>query len=804
MSKFLHAAVLALTVLVAVASGQQLAGSGAESSVAIARRVVVAPRHSERVTFRVPQVPPGRHLVLRFRARLAASRRGGYTYALRVTLNGTTLAVDRLVNKLPYEERVDGTIKNTASDGGRVFAVEYADRYVANDQHPNYALKSGRSVFEFVFDVSGIARAGENVLEFENRIAPFLDNDLIVEQIQLVAVERLERVRDDRVGYRGAPPHWVVEPARPARFRVTGQGTTLRVQVAAAEYVCRTYFSIPEGRWVDGSNRYFRHRREVIREQEAIVIRDTFENLTDQDLPLIQRHELRVVRDRGLAQPEWQRVWIAGLNPTTRRGAQSEPANPTTFGTTNTGGIGILPLNDVFLVHTRNMAEPARLLLEDPFFVLAAGARYTAEWALVPVERAVTTQPWRVTGGDEEYIWRVTHEPYFTFVNAVRRLRGVNFTLQGPFAFLRADPRYTGKWSDREIREFVRFKSAYFLCSSIDYPRYRGHYAHGTAFQHVDHSYRIKHLERLRRLVPDVVHLVYFHCFLDVRDEAAVEFAEDRLLLADGRQGNYGQPHQRLYVPREGGKFAAAVARNVDLILDVIGADGVYWDEMEYSRYRYHYGEPWDGVSGDIDRRSFRLVRKKSSVELLSQPWRIALARAIIRRGPLVANGQPHTRTMAQLHFPRFVETGSISNCRRAQLFSPIALGDHLSERSEEDAYRVMRQALRFGCLYYWYNDLLVRPTHHHLTRYMYPTTPVELHEGVVLARERIVTIRSGTYSWRDSSEHEVHIFGADSVELTAAAAAQLARSYRHDGVTYTELRLPDGFTAVIVRRNPR
>ena len=40
-----------------------------------------------------------------------------------------------------------------------------------------------------------------------------------------------------------------------------------------------------------------------------------------------------------------------------------------------------------------------------------------------------------------------------------------------------------------------------------------------------------------------------------------------------------------------------------------------------------------------------------------------------------------------KLHFPRFVETGSISHCAATHLYSPIALGDHLTERSELDAY---------------------------------------------------------------------------------------------------------------------
>nr|HPM85322.1 hypothetical protein [Candidatus Anammoximicrobium sp.] len=155
-----------------------------------------------------------------------------------------------------------------------------------------------------------------------------------------------------------------------------------------------------------------------------------------------------------------------------------------------------------------------------------------------------------------------------------------------------------------------------------------------------------------------------------------------------------------------------------------------------------------------------------------------------------------NTRTMLQLHFPRFVETGSISRCTRAQMYSPIALGDHLTERSELDAYRVMLRALDYGCLYYWYNDLTVVPTHPHLTSYMFPATPIELGDGYLIAKERIVTNRSGLFGWGDSARPEVHVFddqGREVPDFTAPTVVQ-------DGMTFTELRLPEDYSAAIVR----
>jgi len=240
----------------------------------------------------------------------------------------------------------------------------------------------------------------------------------------------------------------------------------------------------------------------------------------------------------------------------------------------------------------------------------------------------------------------------------------------------------------------------------------------------------------------------------------------------------------------------ASIARNVDVILDEIGADGVYWDEHEYSARQYHYGEPWDAVSCDVDPKRMTIRRLKSSVTLITEPWRLALARRIMARGPLVGNGVPRTRAMAALAFPCFVETGSISNCVRAHLHSPIALGDHLTERSEEDAYGTMLAALDFGCVYHWYNDLNVVPTHHHLTRYMYPITPLELHEGFVIAKERIVTNRSGLFGFGDASRHRAHVFDHEGREVEAYETPRV----ESEGRSFTEVRIPEGWSAAIVR----
>lgn len=745
------------------------------------RRLELAPDQRQEVTFDAPRTPEGREAVLTLRARLATDRPAGYTGAMRLTLNSRALDVSRLLNKKPTEQRVDGTTQNMGS--GDLLVVGYAPDFDSPDAHPSYAFRRAK-VCSFDLRVTDLLREKGNTLVVQNAIGHGLKNPLIVAdgRIEFRSPAEMPKKKGPPTG-----PLAVCEPASSHRvdyaFQERPDGTLHIVLPARPSFGngeafgITSEFSTPEPNWQRTSNRFFTLDRRIDRHDEAIVIHDTFTNLTNENLPLMQRHRASCLGGAG-----WKQVWLAGLSPASKTGTSSHSANPTVFGAADRSGVGLMPLDDVFQVHVTTFSDGRTIGLADNNLVLKPKATHTSEWVIV-----LTAAP-----------------DYFAFINAARRLRDVNFTFDGTFAFLRANPTLTGKWTDKQLTDFVRFKDTRWLCSSIDYPRYKGDYPHGTAFQTLDHSYRKQHIARLRGLMPDVKHLVYFHCFIDVLDGSDTRYADARLLRSDGTQANYGRPQHKIFTPTDTNAYGREVAKNVDIILDQIGSDGVYWDELEYSAYQYHYGPPWDGVSADIDSKTMKIARLKSSVTLLSQPWRIALAQRIMARGPLVGNGAPHTRTMSRLRFPRFVETGSISNCTRAQLFTPLALGDHLTERSELDAYKVMLRALDYGCVYAWYNDLTVVPTHVHLTRYMFPITPVELHEGYIIGRERIITNRSGLFGWGEPAgacAHEVHVFNEEGCEVPAADVPKHAKAITRDGKAYVELRLAEDWSAAIVRK---
>ncbi len=726
--------------------------------------LTVAAGQAATVTFTAPPVPAGREAMLAFSARLATPQVAGHTPALRVLLNGQAVPG---ANALRRPQRVASRGGNLYSMyAGDIFTIYYSPDFKSPDSHPTYGLLDEVKACSFELRVTDLLREGANELRLLHA-QPKTTHELVLGD------GRLEfQVPPPAPRPKAGPPTGPLPTIEPATTRRTpytlqdpGDGR-LAVTVSGRTFTVSSRFSTPQPAWVSGGNPHFGYQRRVEQRDEAIVVRETFTNRGDANLGVMQRHE--VTAAGGIEQ-----FWVGGLLRPSGRSTIQEPHNPTVFATSGPAGLGLVPLSDVLRCHATSYADGTLVGLADNECVLRPGASLTAEWAIVPAAAP----------------------DYWTFLNATRRLVDANFPIDGGFCFLRADPKLTEPWSDEQTANFLRFKDVKYACATI--PSIGGIATQGTLFQTLDLTRYKTAFERRRRLVPGIQNLVYFHCFIDASPDSAERFADSRLLRPDGQQADYGQPRYKLFVPLADNRYGPAIARNIDLILDDIKAEGVYWDEHEYSAYHYHYGPPWDGVSGDIDRTTMRVTRTKSDVTLLTESWRLAQAKRILARAPLIGNGSPVTAAMAALKFPCFVETGSITNCTRNHLYSPIALGDHLTERSEADAYRTMVAALDYGSLYHWYNDVNVMPTHPTLTRYMYPFTPVELHAGYVLGTDRIVTNRSGLYGFGDASRLEAHVFNDQGVEVADFDAPTVTR----DGKTWIELRIGEDWSAAILKR---
>ena len=67
------------------------------------------------------------------------------------------------------------------------------------------------------------------------------------------------------------------------------------------------------------------------------------------------------------------------------------------------------------------------------------------------------------------------------------------------------------------------------------------------------------------------------------------------------------------------------------------------------------------------------------------------------------------------------------------------------------------------------------------------------------ICEERIVTNRSGLFGWGDTSDFTTYVYDRDG-RITEGIEA---RKVKRNGKTYAEVRIPEGYSAAIVRNRP-
>jgi hypothetical protein len=221
------------------------------------------------------------------------------------------------------------------------------------------------------------------------------------------------------------------------------------------------------------------------------------------------------------------------------------------------------------------------------------------------------------------------------------------------------------------------------------------------------------------------------------------------------------------------------------------GLDGIYIDcftlayDGNYAHMRYNYAK-WDGHTVDLDADTGRITRKYTDAGYAGAQSRADLIKYVLQGdGVFVANSYPVCREEQALPAFRFSEseynfdplelkTGQrpllFDRMCGSQLSTPIGLGyrpERLETRGTDQYARVMMKTvatyLRFGALTYHYVTEIPEtgpgageygPLNH-----MYPITPVELREGAVIGKERIVTAVSGRFVWPQERKPKVLVF---------------------------------------------
>jgi hypothetical protein len=579
------------------------------------------------------------------------------------------------------------------------------------------------------------------------------------------------------------------------------KGGAIKVSLDANSYIIDSMFStVPGwGRFTDkkaegfeqvnndvnnftAANDSFEIKRKLVLHDEYIEVIDQIKNLTESNLPLMLRHQTELGKLK-----EYR---LCGYRKYGRRGRGSSSANCSAILIPKAGGsLGLLALNDVFRAHFQAYGVKGIYGIADNNLIIKPGFTQVMRWGIFPSDKA----------------------SYYAQINAMRRLLGVNYVYQGGFAFFAPYPRGVATFAkgidrvgnehpDKDISDFIAFRGVKYSTSGPSKSRNEG--VHGSAwfYSHNTEAHRDLY-KKIKRLQPETTCQHYYHCFLDEKNAMKDDFSGCEVLTSTGKQADYRNPNMPLFCPVIGNKWAKFQEKRLNVLLNEYQVEGIFWDEFGHSAVKTHFGKPWDGVSGDIDPSSHKITCLKSSVTLLSLPWRLKTVEYIASKNKfLIASGGPHTESMQKLFnknkYIGLVETGSVSHLLEAHLNYPIGLGDHLTERNELDCYRNMVKYLDYGSLYFWYHQQVPPATHKTLTSYMFPITPVELHEGYIIGKERILTNRSGWYSLGDNSDAEAHFFNEDGYEVKRKLDSQIK-----DDKKYYKIELGEHESCALVKK---
>jgi hypothetical protein len=804
-----HALLLTLALASSHAAGESPTALVIEPRLQI-ERAAEATRKLE-----VPPPAPQQGAYLTFKCRIesgAAAISGSY-FCLQMDLNGSPLEGDRLVNKpLEYSHRNGWVFEWYA---GKMWRFPYSPDFVGyhEDGDGPYDIL-GVDPFYVEIDITDLVKAGGNNLRLRNTLPSSVPYPIIIEGLSVQLRPHVPRRPEATPGIVPQGPLTRFVPADMHKVAYTlavGGDGALDVTVGGTTHRVVSSFSYPRAGWnalptsasdsaqstwkpsvrkldertylVEARGDHYKLSRKIELRDEHIDIADTLTNLAKGDLAIAMRH-------RTPLETEPASVYLCGNPSPAKKGEAQFTENPAVYLGFSASGLALVSRDDVMRAQSRYTIDrktPGARHggIENTQFCLPEDGVYTARWSIFP------------TVGDD----------YWAYINAARRAMDVNFTIPGSFAFVYTRPNFWNM-NEAQIQQFVANRGLAFTSTGLAEfdegrkPASGAIYAHGTAFNSATGW-----IERTGKMItswkaaaPAVRPLVYFHSYLSSDPQAAELYASDRVLDASGAQAIYDYdrvPRYLLFYPTTTNGYGKALDAYLETVFNVIGAQGIYWDEMSESGGDHNYTDTaWDGHTCQMDPQEFTVIRRMSSTTLLSRDYRAAVVERLQKQGHVVvANTMPQTERESKLRFPRFVETAPVSMLHKTHLYTPIGLGDSvIAEKNQADIARQIRRQLDRAALYYYY-DGSIAVTSKQITACMFPFTPVQIGPGVMIGRERILVSRPGVFGWGDGKlPASIHVFDDKGAEVDGSAWIE------PDAKAGTvALRLPSGYTAALI-----
>ncbi len=234
--------------------------------------------------------------------------------------------------------------------------------------------------------------------------------------------------------------------------------------------------------------------------------------------------------------------------------------------------------------------------------------------------------------------------------------------------------------------------------------------------------------------------------------------------------GNYVEKGWAIgyYAPYGGTRYYDVLINDIMKVIN-LGVDGIYIDELSFGLHRdysrYDYGR-WDGFSADLDEKG-NVVRLKSDVAYGSEGLQSAAISMTKERGLFfLGNGSAALRSINNSQALRFWEGGNgMATLGYAHLdHVPLVFGNYGNPKTQQGVFSAVREGLTAACIYSPTACNLVLKGRDNFVCKLYPITVVELYPGLIIGRERLITLNSGTFDWPGAPEGaKIELFSYDA-----------------------------------------